>query len=119
MSQLRKASDSEASTKSNAKNLFDLFGNFEFILGMLIWYDILFAVDNVSNKMQSPSMCIDFAFEQIEGIMQYFRNYRNEGFQPSLKIAKGLATEMGVEPSFPMKRILERNILMNLIAVMK
>ena len=48
LSHLRQASDSEANTKSDAKNLFDLLGNFEFILGMVIWYDILFAVDKVS-----------------------------------------------------------------------
>jgi hypothetical protein len=62
---------------------------------MVIWYDILFSVDNVSKKLQSPSMCIDSTLQQIEGIMQYFQNYRNEGFQSSLEIAKGLATEMG------------------------
>jgi hypothetical protein len=104
LSQLRDASDSEASTKSDAKNLFDLLGSFEFILGMVIWHDILFAVDNVSKKLQSTSMCIDSALQQIEGIMQYFRNYRNEGFQSSLKIAKELATEMGIQSSFPFKR---------------
>jgi hypothetical protein len=36
--------------------------------------------------------------------MQYFNKYRNEGFESSLKIAKNLATGMGVEPSFPLKR---------------
>ena len=35
--------------------------------------------------------------------MQYFNNYRNEGFESSLKIAKNLATEMDVEPTFPLK----------------
>src|SRR6185437_12690664 len=92
------------STKSDAKNLFDLLGNFEFILGMVIWHDILFAIDTVSKKLQSASMCLDSALQQIEGIMQYFNNYRNEGFKSSLKIAKNLATEMGVEPTFPLKR---------------
>jgi hypothetical protein len=104
LSQLRQSSDSEPSTKSDAKNLFDLMGNFEFILGMVIWYDILYAVDNVSKKLQSSSMCIDSALQQIEGIMKYFENYRKEGFQSSLKIAKELATEMGVQASFPVKR---------------
>jgi hypothetical protein len=36
--------------------------------------------------------------------MQYFQNCRTEGFESSLKIAKGLATEMGVHPSFAVKR---------------
>ncbi|KAG2583658.1 hypothetical protein PVAP13_6KG198312 [Panicum virgatum] len=79
LSHLMKASDSEPSTKSDAKNLFELLGNFEFILSMVIWHDILFAIDTVSKKLQSASMCIDSALQQIEGIMQYFNNYRNEG----------------------------------------
>jgi len=109
LSHLRKASDSEPNTKSDAKNLFELLGNFEIILGMVIWHDILFAIDTVSKKLQSASMCIDSALHQIEGIMQYFNNYRNEGFESSLKIAKKkLATEMGVEPTFPLKRRVTR-----------
>jgi hypothetical protein len=35
---------------------------------------------------------------------KYFDNYRNEGFASSMIIAKGIAIEMGVEPSFPVKR---------------
>jgi hypothetical protein len=70
---------------------------------MVIWHDILFVVDSVSKKLHPPSMCIDSTLQQIEGIMQYFQNYRNEGFESSLKIAKGFATEMGVHLSFPVK----------------
>jgi hypothetical protein len=36
--------------------------------------------------------------------MQYIKKYINEGFQTSLEIAKGLATEMVVHPSFLVKR---------------
>jgi hypothetical protein len=90
LSHLLEARDYEPSTKSDAKNLFDLLGNFEFILGMVIWHDILFVVDNVGKKLQSPSMCIDSALQQIEGIMQYFKNYRNARSESFLKIAKDL-----------------------------
>ncbi|XP_066333369.1 uncharacterized protein [Miscanthus floridulus] len=41
---------------------------------------------------------------QIEGIMDYFETYRNNGFASSMVIAKEIASEMGVEPSFPIKR---------------
>jgi hypothetical protein len=73
----------------------------------LVWlFDMtsLFVVDNVSKKLQSSSMCIDSSLQQIEGIMQYFKNYMSELFESSLKIAKGLAIEMGVQPFFPVKR---------------
>ena len=49
-------------------------------------------------------MCIDSAMRQIEGIMDYFETYRNNGFASSMVIAKEIASEMGVEPSFPIKR---------------
>jgi hypothetical protein len=36
--------------------------------------------------------------------MDYFETYRNDGFDSSMVIAKEIASEMGVEPSFPVKR---------------
>ncbi|XP_066323956.1 uncharacterized protein [Miscanthus floridulus] len=96
--------DVESKDRSDAKNLFDVLGSFEFIFGMVIWHDILFVVNKVSKKLQSSSMCIDSAMRQIEGIMDYFETYRNNGFASSMVIAKEIASEMGVEPSFPIKR---------------
>nr|TKW14774.1 hypothetical protein SEVIR_5G188900v2 [Setaria viridis] len=104
LSELHHDSDVEPKDRSDAKNLFDALGSFEFLIGMVIWHDILFAVNKVSKKLQSPAMCIDSTLKQIQGIMQYFENYRNEGFSSSLIIAKGIATDMGVEASFPEKR---------------
>jgi hypothetical protein len=38
---------------SDAKSLFDVFGTFEFILGMVIWHDdILFIVNTMRKKLQ-------------------------------------------------------------------
>jgi hypothetical protein len=101
---LSKDPDVEPKDRSDAKNLFDALGSFEFIFGMVIWHDILFVVNKVSKNLQSSSMCIDFAMRQIKGIMDYFETYRNDGFDSSLKIAKEIASEMGVQPSFPVKR---------------
>jgi hypothetical protein len=103
LSQLQQASDTELSDKTDANNLLKALGSFEFILDMVIWYDILFAVNIVSKRLQSPSMCIDTTLQQIEDMRNYFNNYRNEGFASSMTIAKSIASEMGVEPSFPVK----------------
>ena len=86
------------------KNIYEVLGSFDFIFGMVIWHDILFAVNTVSKKLQSPSMCIESTIQQIEGIRTYFQTYRNEGFASSLNIAKEIASELDVEPSFPVKR---------------
>ncbi|XP_042027263.1 zinc finger MYM-type protein 1-like [Salvia splendens] len=108
LSQLHQASDIELSDKTDANNLLKALGSFEFILGMVIWYDILFAVNTVSKRLQSPSMCIDTTLQQIEDMRNYFNNYRNEGFASSMTIAKSIASEMGVEPSFSVKRKAQR-----------
>jgi hypothetical protein len=49
-------------------------------------------------------MCIDTALHHIENTVEYFGNYRNEGFASSLIIAKEIPSHMGVQPSFPVKR---------------
>ncbi|AQK67274.1 hAT dimerization domain-containing protein / transposase-related [Zea mays] len=102
--ELHHASDTEPMAKSDAKSLYDLIGTFEFILGMVIWHDILYAVNVVSKKLQSSSMCLHSTLEQIDGIMSYFDKYRNEGFASSMVVAKDIASVMGVEASFPVKR---------------
>jgi hypothetical protein len=53
LSELRHASDVEPKDKSDAKNLFDALGSFEFLLGMIIWHDVLYAVNKVSKMLQS------------------------------------------------------------------
>jgi hypothetical protein len=108
LSHLRQASDIYLSDKTDADNVFKALGKFEFILGMVIWHDILFALNTVSKKMQSPSMCIDTTLQQIEDMRNYFHNYRAEGFSSSMAIAKSIASEMVVEASFSVKRKAKR-----------
>jgi hypothetical protein len=104
LSELRHASDVEPKDKSDAKNLFDALVSFEFLLGMIIWHDVLYAVNKVSKMLQSPAMNIDTTLKLMEDMMQYFEKYRNEGFSCSLIIAKSIANKMGVEASFLEKR---------------
>jgi hypothetical protein len=70
---------------------------------MVIWYEILFIVRKVSKKLQSLSMYIYATLTSIDDTMCYFQNYRNNGFVSSLIISKEIASELGVEPLFPVK----------------
>ena len=92
---LGKDKDVESKDRSDAKNLFSVLGTFEFILGMVIWHNILFTVNSVSKKLQSQSMCIDDTLQHIEGTLNFFKNYRNEGFASSFVTAKEIVLEMG------------------------
>jgi len=55
--------------------------NFELLLGMTIWYDILFAVNSVSKNLQSKDMCINMVIEQLKGLLSFFETYRENRFE--------------------------------------
>ncbi|KAL9830429.1 putative HAT dimerization domain-containing protein [Arabidopsis thaliana] len=38
---------------------------------MIIWHDILFAINMVSKNLQAKSNCIDSAMKQVEGVIVY------------------------------------------------
>ncbi|KAG2653039.1 hypothetical protein PVAP13_1NG424076 [Panicum virgatum] len=82
----------------------DPSANFEFIVGMVIWHDVLFTINMVSKKLQSKIVCMDATLKQIEGVISYFRKYRVEGFDSSIEVAKAIAADMDIEPKFPTKR---------------
>ncbi|XP_050147476.1 uncharacterized protein LOC126622803 [Malus sylvestris] len=102
-------SDNDLVTRSAAKSLatYDI-GNFEFLLGMTIWYDILADVNEVSKDLQSKDMLIDVAIEQVQGLIAYFEKYRETGFAEAMINAKKLAIEMEIDPVFPEKRQVRR-----------
>uniref|UniRef100_A0A7N0UWZ0 DUF4371 domain-containing protein n=1 Tax=Kalanchoe fedtschenkoi TaxID=63787 RepID=A0A7N0UWZ0_KALFE len=94
----------DAKSKSEADSLVNMLENFEFLLGMVIWYDILFVINSVSKILQSSSLCVGNAIQQLESMMSFFENYRIDGFETSLNIARKIAFDMDVEPKFPTRR---------------
>ncbi|TYJ38080.1 hypothetical protein E1A91_A05G418500v1 [Gossypium mustelinum] len=93
-----------AKSKSEVESLINALRSFEFLLGMIIWYEILFTINMVSNKLQSKSICIGTTIKKLEGILSYFEKYRDEGFTSSMNIVKSIALNMDVEPTLPTKR---------------
>jgi hypothetical protein len=70
---------------------------------MVIWHEVLFKVNTVRNKLQSPSMSLASTMLQMEGIDTFFHNYKNEHSASSLNIAQETVSELGVEPWFLVK----------------
>ncbi|KAI8527135.1 hypothetical protein RHMOL_Rhmol12G0052200 [Rhododendron molle] len=95
----------QSEAKSLAKNELE---NFEFLFAMAIWYKLLFAVNIVSKFLQSEDMCIDLVIEKLKGLIDYFENYRKVGFAEAMVDATEMANEMGIEPKFVEKRIIQR-----------
>lgn len=71
----------DAKTKSEANSLVTHeLENFEFLFGMIIWHNLLFATNVVSKILQAEDMDIDIAINQLKGLISFFENYRETGF---------------------------------------
>jgi hypothetical protein len=85
--------DNDATICSEAKSLAtNELSDFEFIVAIIIWYEVLSAVNLVSKQ----------------GLISFFKNYRETGFSNALESAKEIALEMDIEPVFRTKRKIKR-----------
>ncbi|XP_042425795.1 zinc finger MYM-type protein 1-like [Zingiber officinale] len=82
--------------------------NFEFLVGLVIWYKLLHSVNIVSKILQAEDVDIDVAIKHIKGLMLNFEEYREHGFEKAVNEAKQMANELGIEASFKEKRIIRR-----------
>lgn len=104
LKELEETSTDDPAAVSDAQSLVSALENFETLVGMVIWHDVLFSVNMVSQKLQEKMVCIDATIKHIDGVILYFKKYRDEGFQASIEIAKAIASDMDIEPEFPSKR---------------
>ncbi|XP_052185241.1 uncharacterized protein LOC127796877 [Diospyros lotus] len=96
-------------TKSEAESLATHeLQNFEFLLGMVIWYKLLHAINTVSKFLQAENMDIDVAISLLEGLLLFLDDYRESGFDKAMVEAKQIANEMGVKAVFREKHMIRR-----------
>jgi hypothetical protein len=115
MSDIREAllqvaeTDKDPMTSSVAKSLAENeLGDFEFLVSIIIWYEILSSINLVSKELQSKDMLIDIAIESVQGLISFFTKYRETGFAKALEAAKEIAMEMNINPGFCTKRKITR-----------
>ncbi|KAK9061091.1 hypothetical protein SSX86_018271 [Deinandra increscens subsp. villosa] len=83
-------------------------GDFSFLVSIVIWYELLLKVNIVSKKLQSKDMILDVAIEEVDKLIEFFKEFREVGFAKSINEAKEIAIELGVDPVFPQKRRIRR-----------
>jgi hypothetical protein len=104
LKELAKVSTDDPAAVSDAQGLVSALEKFETLVGMVIWHDILFVVNMVSKKLQEKIVCIDATIKHIEGVISFFKTFRDNGFDKSIESAKAIASGMGIEPIFRIKR---------------
>ncbi|KAJ0808162.1 putative transcription factor and/or regulators TTF-type(Zn) family [Helianthus annuus] len=104
-----RASDKDAKIQSEAKSLEKReVGDYEFLVQIVIWYEILSNVNVVSKKLQSKDVVLDVAIDEVDKLIKYFKKYREEGFSKAIDEAVEIANELGVDAGFPQKRVIRR-----------
>ena len=83
-------------------------GESEFIVATVIWYEVLYAINLVSKQLQAKDMLIDVAIEKVQGLISFFKGYRETGFLEALEVAKGIALDMDIGTTFRKKREIKR-----------
>ncbi|XP_058733838.1 uncharacterized protein LOC131605508 [Vicia villosa] len=103
--------DLDPKIQNEAKSLAtNELGDFEFLMAIIIWFEILSAINSVSKLLQEKDMLIDVSMEKIKELISFFEGYRETGFYKALVNAKEIAVELNISPTFPQRRIIKRKM---------
>ncbi|CAH9099211.1 unnamed protein product [Cuscuta epithymum] len=95
----------DPSTVSDAKSISDYEMNFDFLVALVIWYEILNKVNKVSKVLQQRDMNMSSAISLLKGLIAFFKEYREDGFEKAKVEAEKIATELVIEPQFRETRV--------------
>ena len=77
-----KTDDSE--TPSDCKAVLNEIITFEFIVAILVWYEILFHVNNISKQWQSIQVNLKVAVDTLRSFCTWIKKFLDTGFEKSL-----------------------------------
>ncbi|CAL9694792.1 unnamed protein product [Knipowitschia caucasica] len=90
---------------SEARSLSDEIVSMEFLMCLLVWYNLLSEINFASKALQAAEVSMDTAIRLIESLKEFVLKYRDEGFEKSLDIARRIAIEMHASPEFKERRL--------------
>lgn len=88
-------------SQHEAKCLATRITDFKFMCSIIIWHDILSKVNVVSKMLQSPNLHLADCDDLLSEVLDFLQHYRSdENFSKVIDQAKGLASELEVDPCF-------------------
>jgi len=97
--------------RSEAVSLSNEIGNYEFILSLVIWYDILTEVNIVSKSTQDHNMDINTSVKMVQSLIQFLHQYRENGFNLAKIAATKLAEDADIVVAFKNPRVRKKKKL--------
>ncbi|KAL4153598.1 hypothetical protein QTP88_001431 [Uroleucon formosanum] len=86
--------------KSESLSLANYEFSYDFILSVVIWYELLSAINKVSKSLQSETMELSNAVQLLKV---------EKGFELSKKTAQQLCEDIGTQPIFKQSRVLKKS----------
>ncbi|XP_076947445.1 uncharacterized protein LOC143619385 [Bidens hawaiensis] len=81
---------------------------FDFLVSIVIWYQVLDKMNIVSKSLQSKDILLEIAIKEIRRLIDFFKEFRENGFSKAIDEAEKIAFEMGINPIFAQKRVIKR-----------
>jgi hypothetical protein len=94
-----------AEAKGLCKNAFE---DFEFLISLCIWYEILNKVNWVSRVFQKEKIDLENAIIKIKELILFFEKLREDGFLDLMEEGRELARKVGIDPEFIIKSVVRR-----------
>ncbi|XP_065645568.1 uncharacterized protein LOC136076034 [Hydra vulgaris] len=98
--EIANSSEYDTFTEFQANNLVKQMSKFAFMVSLIVWYDILFQVNLVSKKMQSPNYDLSTAQTKIDQLLKYFNDFRDKRINDAKLFAMEILEELEVSPQF-------------------
>jgi len=102
----------DAETMEDSEALLTKIKTFQFILSVIIWYDLLFNINKTSKILQQDGASLPTLKKEIETTISFTKNYR-DNFDSVKSQAKELAVEAGIEEFFLETRVRRKTKLFN------
>ena len=82
---------------------------FEFVVSTVVWYEVLAKAHIVSKYLQKENMNIDEGVTQVQGLKEWMKHYRQQGFKKAVEIAfkitKSCSVDVEIKSKFkPIRR---------------
>ena len=82
---------------------------FEFVASTVVWYEVLAKANIVSKYLQKENIIIDEGVTQVQGLKEWMKHYRQQGFKKAVEIAfkitKSCSVDVGIKSKFkPIRR---------------
>lgn len=99
--------------KSESQSLLKSISCYEFILSTVTWYEILLKTNIVSKSLQGIETDMSTSENLLKGLMEFFEEYQENGFEKAKLEANILATSAEVPQIFKASRLRKKARMFN------